>query len=403
MTSTNKKTLGVVFLTVFLDLVGFGIIIPVQAFYAESLGASPTLITILGASYSLMQFIFAPIWGKMSDRVGRRPIMLVSIAIGCVGYLIFGFSNTLWVLFVARMLSGLGAGNIGTAQAIIADSTPPEGRAKGMGLIGAAFGLGFIFGPAIGGSFAQFGLTVPVFIAAGLAAVNWILAYFILPETRFLHPEAPAAGHRGFSWAALKHAARHEGVARIFSLYFYYAVAFSMMEQVLALFVKANWITGKLDLTNDLADKKAAFMTMELLVVVGVVATIVQGGLIGRLVKKFGEKALLTVGMGVVAVTLLVLPSTATLPFYTLLILMAPMAFGTGVINPSISSLLSRSVGKDEQGASLGIGQSLSALGRVFGPAMAGLFYEIHQGLPYWIGGGLMVACTALCLTVKKK
>jgi MFS family permease len=150
------------------------------------------------------------------------------------------------------------------------------------------------------------------------------------------------------------------GVARIFSLYFYYAVAFSMMEQVLALFVKANWITGKMNLSEELADKKAAFMTMQLLVVVGVTATIVQGGLIGRLVKRFGEKSLLTVGMGLVALTLLLLPSTANFPFYTLLILMAPMAFGTGVINPSISSLLSRSVNKDEQGGILGIGNIYS-------------------------------------------
>jgi MFS family permease len=304
------------------------------------------------------------------------------------------------------MLSGLGAGNIGTAQAIIADSTPPEHRAKGMGLIGAAFGLGFIFGPAIGGSFAQFGLTVPVFIAAGLAALNGILAYFILPETRFLHPEAPAEApanpHRTLSWAALKHAARHPGVSRIFSLYFYYAVAFSMMEQVLALFVLDAWVS-KMNLAQEAADKKAAFMTMQLLVVVGVTATIVQGGLIGRLVKKFGEKRLLAFGMALVALTLLALPGTEHLSFTALLLLMIPMAFGTGVMNPSISSLLSRSVDKDEQGGTLGIGQGLSALGRVVGPSMAGLFYDIHMGMPFWVGGGLMVLSTALCLTVKQK
>ena len=152
---SHKKILTLVFLTVFLDLVGFGIIIPIQPFYAEKLGASPTVITLLGASFSLMQFLFGSFWGRLSDRIGRRPVMLLSIACSSIGYAIFGAAESLPILFLARMLAGFGSANIGAAQAIIADCTPPESRAKGMGLIGAAFGLGFIFGPAMGGFFGQ--------------------------------------------------------------------------------------------------------------------------------------------------------------------------------------------------------------------------------------------------------
>lgn len=386
----SKRTLGIVFLTVFLDLIGFGIIIPIQPFYAQTLGAEPALITLLGASFSLMQFVFSPVWGKLSDRVGRRPVMLISIAMSSVGYLMFALSHSLPMLFVARMLAGLGGANIGTAQAIIADSTPKESRAKGMGLIGAAFGLGFIFGPALGGFFVRFGLSVPIFIAAGLCAANWLLAVFILPETYHLRNGKSGPSHPGFSWAALKHAARHPGVARLFSLYLYFSVAFSMMEQVLALYVEKTWLRDSTEAPVTLATH-AATMTTQLLVVVGVTAVIVQGGLIGHLVKRFGERRLLVAGMSSVALALLLVPFTEYFgPFIYLVLLMIPMAFGAGITNPSLSSLLSQSVNADEQGSSLGLGQSLAALGRVIGPTFSGALFMVHKGLPFWVGGSLM-------------
>ena len=215
----NKKILLLVFLTVFLDLVGFGIIIPIQPFYAEKLGASATQVTLLGASFSLMQFLFGSFWGRLSDRIGRRPVMLLSIGCSSIGYLIFGFSESLTVLFLARMLAGFGSANIGAAQAIIADSTPPESRAKGMGLIGAAFGLGFILGPAVGGFFSQFALSFPAYVAAGLGAFNFIFALTSLPETcpqKLGQPAKNQVAHRpGFSWSALKHAARHPNVGKL--------------------------------------------------------------------------------------------------------------------------------------------------------------------------------------------
>ena len=175
--------LKIVFLTTFIDLLGFGIIIPIQPFYAESFSATPATVTMLGASYSLMQFLFSGMIGQLSDRVGRRPVLLGSVALIIIGYLVFAQATSITGLFIARMISGLGGANLGAAQAIIADVTPADQRSRGMGIIGAAFGLGFIFGPAIGGALGQWGPVVPIYAAAILASLNLLLIYTKLPET----------------------------------------------------------------------------------------------------------------------------------------------------------------------------------------------------------------------------
>jgi MFS transporter, DHA1 family, tetracycline resistance protein len=394
----NSRTLGIVFFTVFLDLVGFGIVIPIQPFYAEKLGASPALVTMLGASFSLMQFLFAPMWGRLSDRIGRKPVMLVSIFSTAVGYFCFGLSNTLLALFGSRMLAGFGSANIGTAQAIIADSTTPEKRARGMGLIGAAFGLGFIFGPAMGGGLVKFGLHVPIFCAAGLSALNLILAFFMLPET---HPREKRgmrsfAGH-SFSWSGLKHASRHKNVGKLFSLFLLATLAFAMMEQVLGLFIEWTWSP---DLGANRA-QHAATLTTYVLLVVGVTATIVQGGLIGRLVKRYGERRLLLFGTAATSTALALIPVSGLVGSFGLLLAVSILlALGSGLTNPSLTSLLSRSVDKDEQGGALGLGQSLSALGRVIGPAASGLLFEMNHGFPFWIGACLTAICVVTASTL---
>ncbi|MEI6397812.1 MAG: MFS transporter, partial [Pseudomonadota bacterium] len=181
---SQRSPLLIAFFTIFLDLLGFGIVIPVNSFYVQSLGASPAVIAWLSASYSLMQFLFAPFWGRLSDKIGRRPVILISVAASCAGHMIFGLSSTLFTVFAARLLAGFGNANLGTAQAIISDVTTPENRAKGMGLIGAAFGLGFLLGPAIGGFAGQYSPQAPAIVAGCLAFINFMLAYFLLPETR---------------------------------------------------------------------------------------------------------------------------------------------------------------------------------------------------------------------------
>ena len=360
-----------------------------------------------GRIFSLMQFLFAPVWGRLSDRVGRRPVMLMSIAVGAIGYTLFGFSRTLTQLFACRMLSGFGAANIGTAQAIIADSTTAENRAKGMGLIGAAFGLGFIFGPAIGGAFVHFGLAAPAFVAGALGAVNWVSAFFILPETH--KPSAEQSNrsgqHRpGVSWHAIRHAARHANVPQLFFLFLTFPMAFSLMEQVLGLFIEHSWLKGSgIPAVADPA-KRAAAMTTYFLVVTGVTATVVQGGLIGKLAKRFGERHLLRTGIVLVGLGLFCIPLAGAMATFAWMLPIAVLiACGTGITNPSLVSLLSQAAGREEQGEVLGLGQSLSALGRIFGPAAAGALFQISAGVPFWVGSGLMVVCSFFSFAVRRK
>ncbi len=403
----SRRVLLIVFFTVFLDLVGFGIIIPIQPFYAESFGASAAVVTLLGASYSLMQFLFASFWGRLSDRVGRRPVMLVSILFGVIGYVLFGLAGSLPLLFAARMLSGFGNANIGTAQAIIADSTDAAGRARGMGLIGAAFGLGFIFGPAIGGLFSPFGLAVPAFIAAGLGACNWILALFLLPETRVVRPGAgairPATRRVPLSIAALLRAMRQPAIARLLTLFLFVTLAFALMEQVLGLFIEHAWMPAAGDVSVGTARAlRAAKLTTWILLAVGIAATVVQGGLIGPLVRRFGERKLVIAGTTILAISLAITPIVAGTAVFALMIALgAVWAIGSSITTPSLASLLSLTVGDEEQGGMLGLGQSLSALGRVLGPAAAGWLFEIGPGLPFQVGGGLMALCAIVALGVR--
>src|SRR5678815_2331257 len=225
----KRSPLIVIFTTVFIDLVGFGIVIPVLPFYAEgtAFNATPFTVGLLFASYSIMQLIFSPILGRLSDKHGRRPVLFLSIIGTGIGFLIIGFASTLWMLFAGRLLDGLTGGNISTAQAYIADITAKEDRAKGMGLVGAAFGLGFIFGPAIGGILSRWGINVPFLFAAGLCFANAVLLYFTLPET--VTPDHPArvsaAGGRGLS--QLIQSLRNPRLGYVLIIYFLFIVAFS--------------------------------------------------------------------------------------------------------------------------------------------------------------------------------
>lgn len=393
---SRRRVLSIVFFTVFLDLVGFGILIPIQPFLAESLGAKPAIVTLLGAAYSGMQFLFAPFWGRLSDKIGRRPVMLTSIALGALGYALFGFSTTLTWLFAARMLSGFGNANIGAAQAIIADATSPQERAKGMGLIGAAFGLGFIFGPAIGGFFSQYSLATPAYIAAGLGLVNWVLAYSWLPET-LVRGARPASERSralvGFSLTDLKHAAKMPHVKHMLSIFFVVTAGFSLMEQVLGLFIERNWTSSLLSLPGLSSEgaKQAARLTTYMLIVIGFTASIVQGGLIGKLAKRFGEKHLLVTGPLLSAVSFLVIVAAGEAENFSWMYAAAVlMAVGTGLTNPSQTSLLSQLVDETERGTVLGLGQSLAALGRFVGPGVAGWLFEQSTSRPFYVGAALM-------------
>lgn len=397
---TSKATLGIVFLTVFLDLLGFGLIIPVQSYYAESFGARPALITLIGASYSAMQFIFMPFWGRLSDRIGRRPVVLISVAISSLGFLLFGLADQLWILFAARMLAGFGNANIGAAQAIIADSTGPQDRAKGMGLIGMAFGLGFVIGPAVGGALGQFGLAVPAFAAAGLAAANWVSAWFLLPETRRMGEPGAYSGRKQAREAILS----RPTIKRLMLISLVITTGFALMEQVLALFVEHVWVPEALvPATSASGHKRAAMLTTWVLLSVGLTMAVVQGGLIGRLARRYGESTLVKVGSALIVIGLITQPLAGDIQSFPLLVITAMvLALGSGMTTPSVTGLLSRSVGPDQQGAALGLGQSASALGRVLGPAVAGVLFELGPRWPFWTGAGLVAIGFVVALGLRQ-
>jgi len=357
----KRSPLLVIFITVFIDLVGFGIVIPVLPFYAEGtkFGATPREVGLLFASYSVMQLIFAPVLGRLSDKYGRRPVLLISLLGTSFGFLILGFATTLWMLFLGRIIDGISGGNISTAQAYIADVTTKEDRAKGMGLIGAAFGLGFVFGPAIGGVLSRWGINVPFLFAGTLAFANVILLYFTLPETVTPdHPaRASAAGGRG--WGELIAALKNPRLGFVMTIYFLSIVAFSIMTAVFSLFMMFR-------LGYD------AFHNGWVFAYVGIISAIIQGGLIGKLVKRFGEPALIIIG------SLLFFASLFATPFIGpaaglmgILLTGAVSSIGNALNAPSLSSMASKSAGAGEQGSVLGAMQSVASLARAVGPSLA--------------------------------
>jgi MFS transporter, DHA1 family, tetracycline resistance protein len=400
----KRSPLLVIFITIFIDLVGFGIVIPVLPFYVEGtkFGATPRAVGLLFASYSIMQLIFTPILGRLSDRHGRRPVLLVSLIGTGIGFLILGFATTLWMLFLGRIIDGITGGNISTAQAYIADITTTENRAKGMGMIGAAFGLGFVFGPAIGGVLSRFGINVPFLFAAGLAFANATLLYFTLPETVTKDHPARVSAANG-RWSQLFLALKQSRLAFILLIYFLFVVAFSIMTASFGLLTMYRFGYNAHD-------------TGWLFVYVGVIGALIQGGLIGRLVKRFGENALVIVGAFLFSVSLVAIPLTGPQSgLSALLVVAAVFAIGQSLATPSLTGLASKSVGAGEQGGALGVTQSTASLARTVGPLIsAALIYSavetmgVDQKLhhlstsslraTFWTAGGIMFAAFVLAV-----
>jgi DHA1 family tetracycline resistance protein-like MFS transporter len=367
----KRSPLVVIFTTVFIDLLGFGIVIPVLPFYAEGtqFNATPRMVGLLFASYSVMQLLFSPVLGRLSDKYGRRPVLLISIIGTGIGFLILGFATTLWMLFVGRILDGISGGNISTAQAYIADITTKEDRAKGMGLLGAAFGLGFIFGPAIGGILSRWGIAVPFLFAAGLCFANAILLYFTLPET--VTPDHPArvSAARGRGFTQLIDSLKQPRLGFILTIYFLFIVAFSIMTTSFSLYTMFRFGYD-------------AHHNGYLFAYVGLIAVIIQGILIGRLVRRFGELWLVIVGALFFALSLFAVPFVGPNSggLAALLIGGGIFSLGNSLSTPALNSLASKSVGPAEQGGVLGVTQSVASLARAVGPSIAALL--IHSNLP---------------------
>ena len=359
----RRSPLFIIFVTVFIDLVGFGIVIPVLPYYVESekFRATPREVGLLFASYSVMQLIFSPVLGRLSDKYGRRPVLLLSMAGTGFGFLIMGAADALWMLFAGRILDGITGGNISTAQAYVADVTTPENRARGMGLFGAAFGLGFIFGPAIGGVLSRWGITAPFYFAAALAFANAVLLYFLLPETVTRdHPaRQSSAAPRRRSQLLSKLGDPLLGV--VLFIYFLFVVAFSIMTTVFPLYTKYRF--GYDPLHNGY-----------LFAYIGTLSALIQGLLIGPLVQRFGEVPLVVAGALVLAASLLALPfvGPAGGGLAALLALLALFSVGNSFATPSLTSLASKSVSAAEQGGAMGLTQSIASLARAVGPVLGG-------------------------------
>ena len=352
-----------IFLIVFIDLIGFGMVIPVLPIYANNppFVASPYEIGWLVSIYSWMQFVFAPILGKLSDKYGRRPVLFVSLIGSVIGYIVLGLANTVLLLLVGRIISGITGGNISAAQAYIADVTKKEDRAKGMGMFGAAFGLGFVLGPAIGGITSKYGVHVPFFIAAALSAVAAIAVYFLLPESLKARPDIDTVERPG-RIAELFNTLREVKFGTINLNYFLLVTAFSIMTYAFVLYTSFEF-------------GYTAEQNGYLFAFVGLAAVIGQGLLFSPLVKRFGETRLTVVGCALMAIALFMIPfvTPQTMGLAGLLLVCALLAFGNSLASPSLTSIASKITHEHHQGHALGIMASGASLARAIGPTIGGL------------------------------
>ena len=374
----TKRALPILFAVMFLVMVGFGIIIPVLPFYAEDIGANPTQLGFLMGVYSLMQLLFAPMWGRISDQVGRKPVIMIGILGLSLSFFLMGVSSSLWMLFVARIIGGiLSSANMPTVMAYVADITSPEDRGKGMGVVGAATGLGFVFGPAIGGVFSKINLTMPFYIAGVTSLITFFLVWFLLKESLAKETRGQTNKKKTSLLAELM-----GSQSILFYLQLFISLSLSGLEATFAYFAAEKAGIGTIGLGY-------IFMIM------GLASAIVQGGLVGRMTKKFGEGSVIQMGIIISALGfgLILLVSN----FTTAAIYLTIFGIGNGVIRPSISALLTKSSNAGH-GSTTGLLSSFDSLGRIIGPPLGGWLFSITLNLPYISGIALSVIAYVLYL-----
>ena len=371
------RSLAVLFLTVFVSLVGFGIIIPLLPFYAQTFGASPTTIGLLFASFSLAQFVAAPVLGDLSDRLGRRPILIFSLLGTVLSFALLALAHSVTMLFVARIIDGLSGGNITTARAYIADVTPLEDRAKRYGLIGAAFGTGFVLGPALGGLFSRISYTAPIWAAATLSAIAATLAFLWLPEPVKHMPASDAPPW----WQTLPGLLRRHGLGRLLVIDLLYWFTFALYQTTFALFGQRRfgWDATHIGYTL------AAF---------GALAVVVQAGIVGPVTRAIGDRRALVLGLASASVGLAI--GAAAPSVMVFLIALVPGALGIALCSPTLISLISKAVIPTEQGLVQGAAGALESLGRTMGPICGNAMLEhFGDGAPY-ASAAVIFAATAM-------
>ncbi len=386
----KKSPLLVIFLVVFIDLVGFGIIIPLGPYLGTQVGATPFEIGLLMSIYSIMQFIFAPMWGRLSDRLGRRPIILTSLLGGAIAHTLYAYSDSVWMLFLGRGLAGFFGANISAAMAYIADVTDKKNRSKGMGLIGAAFGLGFILGPPIGGFLGElgtnishnppFGLGFGALGASALCLMNFLLASKVLKES--LTPEIRSRLlKRESRFVMIKKFVTKETLGALLLIGFLATTAMANMESTLGLYVKDRW---------NWSLKQTGFA----FAYIGMIHVFTQGFLIRKLMPKLGEAKMMTIGLvlATIGFTGIAFVNSST----PLALTVTFLGFGMGVFNPSLMGSISLTANPEDQGAVMGVQQSFSALGRIIGPITGGWIYENIDRPASFIAAGFFALISLL-------
>ena len=390
----RRASLGIVFVTVLIDLIGFGIVIPLLPVYVTSLDSSPTVVGFVMASFTLMQFIFNPVFGRMSDRHGRRPFIMLGLLGSFVSYIMFAFAGSVLVLLASRLLAGVFNANVAVAQAYVSDVTPSDQRAKGMGMIGAAFGIGFTFGPMIGGVSAGlgehflgsvWGFRLPGLVAAGFSLLAFVWAWVRLEESLPVEARSrPAERRARFATENLRLALARPMLAPLLILFFLEVFSFANFEASFVLFGDARWGFTKMQ-----AGLYIGY--------VGIISAMIQGGLIGRLTKRFGETRLLSAGFLLLSLGLFLLPLSAS-PSLVLLTL-APIPMGIALINPTVPATISRLARPEERGGLLGLSQGVASLGRIIGqPYGTTVFQHAGMAVPFYSGAVLMAIAFVVSL-----
>ncbi|HEV7920251.1 MAG TPA: MFS transporter [Thermoanaerobaculia bacterium] len=391
----RRTSLLVLFLTVFIDLIGFGMVIPFLSFYAREYGASGKMVGAIVGVYSIMQFFFAPMWGRLSDHIGRRPVILISLAASCSGYLLFAFAHDLRLLLLSRIVAGIGGASIGTAQAYIADTTTEENRAKGMGLIGAAFGLGFILGPPLSGILSAVGIhhQLPGNFLPGLAAASASLFALLLGLIVLGESKPPDATVRSGLPPQLdpqiwRQVGQRSTVAAIMLALFLTLLSVSGMETSVTLHARDRFGFSQLDLAW-------FFLFM------GVIVVMLQGGLLGKLARVLGEKMLVTIGAASLTIGLVMVPSVWRVPL--LYVVAFFIAIGQGLCYPSLTSLVTKATAKSEHGTMLGLAAGIGSMARFLGPIVSGFFYDLARARgAFYSGAALTSAALVVALWLRK-
>lgn len=383
----DRRALVVLFAIVFINLVGFGLVVPLLPFFGRSLQAEPWQVALMFSAYSIGQFFAEPFWGRLSDRIGRKPVLLITVCANAVGYLMLAFVPNIWLAIAVRLFTGLGAGNVSTVQGYVADVTPPEKRAGRMGLIGAAFGAGFIAGPGLSGILVQedmgrLGYQLPIFAACGLATLAALGTVFLLKES-LARREGGALPREPFL-SGVRHAVDNPVVSRVIVVTLIYMAGFSGMESTFGLWTGARFDWGA---------REVAFSFMT----VGIVSVLCQSLLTGRLARRFGESRMLAVGcllFGLGLVGQMLSPVGWAVP-----VAMAVGAFGMAMTMPNISAMISRASPPDRQGAMLGLNMAASSSGRIVGPIVAGaMFSSLGHDWPLAIGAALTIPAAIMAL-----